>query len=115
MPLVSAFTAGGSGVMRCVLLNRSATSDLLVRLTCLGGASGAAATVYTLDATDPPLPQVFGRASTPDWISASVAVAADTGVVTASLPAHPAKCDQPHTARLGVTGAHGSRRHRQVV
>lgn len=59
-----------------------------MRLACLNGATGAPASVFTLDAADPLQSYLYGlpSATPPGWVETSAA--ADAGGATITLPAH---------------------------
>jgi hypothetical protein len=86
MPLLGAFTCGSNGTVRTILVNRSPSRALRVRLTCSAGANaGAKADVRTLNALDPLRAYTFGTGA-PDWTASTVA--ADANGVTVTVPAH---------------------------
>jgi alpha-L-arabinofuranosidase len=86
MPLLGAFACGSSGTVRTILLNRSPSRALRVRLACSAGANaGSNAAVRTLNALDPLKAYTFGTGA-PDWTSSTAA--ADAGGVTVNVPAH---------------------------
>ena len=86
MPLLGAFACGSDDMVRTILINRSPSRALRVRLTYSTGATaGSKATMRTLNALDPLHAYQYGTGA-PDWAASTVA--ADAGGVTVIVPAH---------------------------
>jgi alpha-L-arabinofuranosidase len=86
MPLLGAFSSGSDGMVRTILVNRSPSRALRVRLACSAGANaGSKVAVRTLNALDPLRAYLFGTGA-PDWTASTVA--ADAGGAAVTVPAH---------------------------
>jgi alpha-L-arabinofuranosidase len=102
MPLLGAFVCGSNGTVRTILVNRSPSRSLRVRLACSAGANaGSKAAVRTLNALDPLKAYTFGTGA-PGWTAGTAT--ADAGGVTVNVPAHAAVIVLLPAPTGGVTG-----------
>jgi hypothetical protein len=102
MPLLGAFACGSDGMVRTILVNRSPSRTLRVRLaSSVGANAGYKATVRTLNTLDPLRAYTFGTGA-PDWTVSTVA--ADANGVTVTVPAHAVVIVLLPAPTGGVTG-----------